>query len=189
MEVEFNNRKRKREIRKSSSSSQSPPKKAKKAEAKPISRSNILAKMQNIFNGKANKKDEVEDENEENEEDEIENLESEFLSPFECGFCLKKFSTAEKIEGHVSSSHQNAEKEKPKKESTEKERSKKEPTEKERSKKESIEKSSKIDLSGDILDEITDDFVNEIENENLEKQKKIYVGSTELSRRLVNYFS
>jgi len=152
-------------------------------ESKPISRSNILAKMQNIFNGKT-KEDEDEDD-EESEEDEIENLESEFLSPFECGFCLRKFSSVEKLEGHVSTSHQNAEKEKPKKEMTEREKSKKELTEKEKSKKESMEKSSKVDLSGDILDEITDDFVNEIENENLEKQRKLYIGSTELSRRLV----
>jgi hypothetical protein len=149
--------------------------------------------MQNIFNGKT--KEDDDDDEEENEEDEIENLESEFLSPFECGFCLRKFSSVEKLEGHVSTSHQNAEKEKPKKELTEREKSKKELTErvkskkelteKEKSKKESMEKSSKVDLSGDILDEITDDFVNEIENENLEKQRKLYIGSTELSRRLV----
>jgi hypothetical protein len=146
--------------------------------------------MQNIFNGKTKEDEEEDEDDEENEEDEIENLESEFLSPFECGFCLRKFSSVEKLEGHVSTSHQNAEKEKPKKEMskkdlTEREKSKKELTEKEKSKKESMEKSSKVDLSGDILDEITDDFVNEIENENLEKQRKLYIGSTELSRRLV----
>ena len=73
--------------------------------------------MQNIFNGKT--KEDDDDDEEENEEDEIENLESEFLSPFECGFCLRKFSSVEKLEGHVSTSHQNAEKEKPKKELTE----------------------------------------------------------------------
>jgi hypothetical protein len=139
--------------------------------------------MQNIFNGKT--KEDDDDDEEENEEDEIENLESEFLSPFECGFCLRKFSSVEKLEGHVSTSHQNTEKEKPKKELTERGKSKKELTEREKSKKESMEKSSKVDLSGDILDEITDDFVNEIENENLEKQRKLYIGSTELSRRLV----
>ncbi len=83
------------------------------------------------------------------EEEEIEELEGEFLSPFECGFCLHKFSSAEKLESHVTKSHKS---ENPAVDDTKKRKS-------------SSSLQMNRDLSGDILDEITDDFVSEIEKE------------------------
>jgi len=131
--------------------------------------------MQNNF--KSN--DEVEDED---EEDEIENLESEFLTPFACGFCTQKFATVTKLEDHVNKSHKDASGDAKKPTAT--------------SKVDTADvKKSKIDFSEDILDEITDDFVTEIENENVDKNVAIKTtvksasvakSSTELSRRLVD---
>jgi len=75
-------------------------KKVKKSEILSISRKSILEKMQSNFNSLKSVKN-----RDEEEEEEIEKLEGEFLSPFECGFCLHKFSSVEKLESHVTKMH------------------------------------------------------------------------------------
>ena len=91
----------------------------------------------------------------EEEEEEIDTLEGEFLSPFECGFCLHKFSSVEKLESHVTKSH------KPET-----------PAVDDNKKRKSSSLQMNQDLSGDILDEITDDFVSEIEKEDRKEEDK-----------------
>ena len=164
-------RKRKRETRQSSStaSTPSPKKTAKASDLKPLNRSNLFAIMQNIFNSSRS------DDNVDAEE--IENLESEFLTPFACGVCAQTFSSVTKLEEHVNKSHK------------EDSRSDVEKATVTSSKANEIKK-SKIDFSGDIFDEITNDFVTEVENENVDKNvatiKTTVKSSTELSRRLVD---
>jgi hypothetical protein len=155
----------------SSSTATPTPKKAAKIDPKTLNRSSILAKMQSNFNlGPADDDDDGDDAAAEN---------SDHLTPYVCGFCADKFSSVEKLEGHVDKNHKDDAGDAKKSAATS-----------------SIEtrnaKKFKVDISGETLDEITDDFVTEIENENVAENGDVKPplptnnASTELSRRLVD---
>lgn len=195
-------RKRKREPK--SSKDQSPRKKAKKIELnKPASKMNLLSKMRSMFNSKIS------------EDEEVEELEEEFLTPFECGICSKKFSGVSLLESHVLVDHQDSENKKPdngskknspeniakqnaaksrnglaiKIEDQESNKNGRKKTETFSSKTERandvLSRSKLGDVSNEMLDEVTDEFVSEIEKEDKQLKQK-HSGNTTLSRLLVD---
>ena len=110
----------------------------------PTSKTNLLKKMQSLFNKP----------NGQEEEEEIIDVDSDdedAVKPFECGLCGtsgKRFSTAEKLEKHVESDHQTPPKSKD-------------------NKKSSANASPKIPttktITEDIIDEVADEFANEVD--------------------------
>ena len=114
--------------------------------------------MQNNFNLLKSKADDDNDGGDDDDDDENVNGAS-LSTPFVCGVCAEKFASVEKLEAHVGKKHESNDT------------------------KASAAKKSQVELTGDALDEITNDFVSEIESESRNETKP---ASTELSRRLVD---